>query len=78
MQAWMFVGTPQWKDPPVTQALTTSVPLGNLLFLDLYSEQIPIYNTVNSYYGQPFIWCMLHNFGGKDGLYGSVQLVNEV
>lgn len=78
MQAWMFYATPQWREPNVTIALTTSTPLGNLLFLDLYAEEYPIYPLVNSYYGQPFVWCMLHNFGGRDKLFGSVHNVNEV
>jgi alpha-N-acetylglucosaminidase len=50
---------------------------GNILVLDLQSEQHPQYNRTKSFYGQPFVWCMLHNFGGTLGMHGSIRLVNE-
>lgn len=49
-----------------------------MIILDLYSEIIPIYTQTESYYGQPFIWCMLHDFGGTMELYGALKLINEV
>lgn len=45
--------------------------------LDLQSEQHPQYYRTKSFYGQPFIWCMLHNFGGTLGMHGSIRLVNS-
>lgn len=51
---------------------------GRMIILDLQSELNPQYKRLHSYYGQPFIWCMLHNFGGTLGLYGSVGSVNRV
>lgn len=49
-----------------------------MLVLDLQSEQFPQYKRLESYYGQPFIWCMLHNFGGTLGMFGSVDIINTV
>jgi alpha-N-acetylglucosaminidase len=49
-----------------------------MIVLDLQSELNPQYRRLHSYFGQPFIWCMLHNFGGTLGLYGSVGNVNTV
>lgn len=49
-----------------------------MLILDLQSEQFPQYGRLKSYYGQPFIWCMLHNFGGTLGMFGSAQIINQV
>lgn len=49
-----------------------------MLMLDLQSEQFPQYGRLKSYYGQPFIWCMLHNFGGTLGMFGSAQIINQV
>lgn len=51
---------------------------GRMLILDLQSEQFPQYSRLNSYYGQPFIWCMLHNFGGTLGMFGSAEIINQV
>ena len=51
---------------------------GKMIVLDLYSEVTPQYQRLKSYFGQPFIWCMLHNFGGTLPMYGDIQSVNEV
>jgi alpha-N-acetylglucosaminidase len=49
-----------------------------MIVLDLQSEQWPQYNRLEEYFGQPFIWCMLHDFGGTLGMFGSSSIVNEV
>ncbi len=43
------------------------VPQGRLVLLDLYAEVFPLWSRTQSFYGAPFIWCMLHNFGGNTG-----------
>lgn len=49
-----------------------------MIILDLCAESMPVYQRLQSFYGQPFIWCMLHNFGGTMELYGAVDSVNKV
>ncbi|KAK3591261.1 hypothetical protein CHS0354_010626 [Potamilus streckersoni] len=75
MQGWLFQ-SPFWK-PPQIEALLTSVPQGKMIVLDLFAEVLPVYNKTNSFYGQPFIWCMLHNFGGTMEFYGDVESINR-
>ena len=52
---------------PLLQGLLSGVPRGRLILLDLYAEVFPIWLRTASFYGIPFIWCMLHNFGGNTG-----------
>lgn len=47
-----------------------------MIVLDLQSEQFPQYQRLEQYFGQPYIWCMLHNFGGTLGMFGSADKVN--
>ncbi|KAL3869459.1 hypothetical protein ACJMK2_042140 [Sinanodonta woodiana] len=75
MQGWLFQSS-FWK-PPQIEALLTSVPQGKMIVLDLFAEISPIYSRTNSFYGQPFIWCMLHNFGGTMELFGDIESVNK-
>jgi len=75
VQGWMFL-SPFWG-PAQVRAYVTSVPLGSMLILDLQSDLTPFYEDYDSYYGQPFIWCTLHNFGGQLGLYGHLDKVNK-
>ena len=49
-----------------------------MIVLDLMSETDPKYEHLDSYYGQPFIWNMLNNFGGTIALFGNIDFVNEV
>ena len=49
-----------------------------MIILDLQAELAPVYARTESFYGQPFIWCMLHNFGGTMELYGALDNINTV
>ncbi|KAL8566784.1 hypothetical protein ACOMHN_005735 [Nucella lapillus] len=75
MQGWLFLNTGFWKSPQIN-ALVNSVPRGRMVILDLMSEMEPQFFRTQSYFGQPFIWCMLHNFGGTMELYGAIDNVN--
>uniref|UniRef100_A0A0A1X1A1 Alpha-N-acetylglucosaminidase n=1 Tax=Zeugodacus cucurbitae TaxID=28588 RepID=A0A0A1X1A1_ZEUCU len=75
LQGWMFVKNMFWTDDLI-EAFLLAVPLGEMLVLDLQSEQFPQYERTHSFHGQPFIWCMLHNFGGTLGMHGSVDIIN--
>ncbi|XP_071967830.1 alpha-N-acetylglucosaminidase [Engystomops pustulosus] len=76
MQGWLFVNNPSFWKPEQIQALLLGAPIGKMIVLDLAAENSPIYQKTKSFYGQPFIWCMLHNFGGNHGLYGKVDTIN--
>ncbi|XP_071505649.1 alpha-N-acetylglucosaminidase-like [Diadema antillarum] len=76
MQGWLFQNTEFWG-PAQIKALLQAVPIGRMIVLDLFAEARPFYNSTSSFYGQPFIWCMLHNFGGNTGLYGKLEVVNQ-
>ncbi|KAH8334146.1 hypothetical protein KR059_006945 [Drosophila kikkawai] len=76
LQGWMFVKNPFWTTD-MAEAFLTAVPRGRILVLDLQSEQFPQYELTRSYFGQPFVWCMLHNFGGTLGMFGSAKLINS-
>ncbi|XP_069126056.1 alpha-N-acetylglucosaminidase-like [Argopecten irradians] len=76
MQGWLFQAEYFWK-PDQIKAYLTGVPTGKMMILDLYSEIAPIFTRTQSYYGQPFIWCMLHNFGGTSEMYGAFLNINN-
>ena len=44
-----------------------------MIVLGLASDLKPLWEFTDSYYGKPFIWCMLHNFGGNLGLTGRID-----
>ncbi|XP_059236883.1 alpha-N-acetylglucosaminidase [Mustela nigripes] len=77
LQGWLFQHQPQFWGPAQVRAVLGAVPRGRLLILDLFAESQPVYLRTASFHGQPFIWCMLHNFGGNHGLFGALEAVNQ-
>ncbi|XP_069126047.1 alpha-N-acetylglucosaminidase-like [Argopecten irradians] len=76
MQGWIFENSVDfWKNQQI-KAVVTAVPIGRMLILELFAENRPVYRHTESYFGQPFIWCMLHNFGGTLELYGMFDSIN--
>lgn len=75
MQAWLFLD-PFWT-PDRVQSFLSLVPIGRLLLLDLYSESVPLFPRYSSYFGHLFVWNMLHDFGGANGLFGDLKSTNE-
>ncbi|XP_071952291.1 alpha-N-acetylglucosaminidase-like isoform X2 [Antedon mediterranea] len=76
MQAWLFTKGTFWTHEAI-KAFLGGVPKGKLILLDLQAESQPVYNRTSSFFGQPFIWSMLHNFGGNHGMYGMLDAVNQ-
>lgn len=70
MQGWMFLSS-VWK-PELIKAWLQAIPYGKLIILDLASDLYPLYDQTNAFYGHPFIWCMIENFGGTTRLYGQL------
>lgn len=73
LQSWMFFNEQEFWNKPRAKAFLTAIPKGRMLVLDLHAEKYPQYNLTESFFGQPFIWCMLHNFGGNLGMHGNAR-----
>lgn len=73
MQGWMFHYNSSYWQPTQMQALLHAVPDDGMIVLDLYSESFPLWKKTNAYYGKPWIWNMLHNFGGNISLWGRIS-----
>ena len=77
MQGWLFHFKPDFWQPKAIKAFLQGVPIGDVLVLDLFAEDSPFFNITDSFYGQPFIWCVLGNFGGNTGWYGALPDIKE-
>ncbi|MEX0776866.1 MAG: alpha-N-acetylglucosaminidase [Phycisphaeraceae bacterium] len=75
MQGWLFFFNPDAPDfwqPPQIRALFDGVPPDHLLLLDLHSELAPVWQKTQAFYGRPWIWNILHNFGGNRTMFGNL------
>ena len=73
MQGWMFHYQADFWKPTQIKALLNAIPNDHMIMLDLYSESHPVWNRTEAYYGKPWIWNMLHNFGGNISLWGRMS-----
>jgi alpha-N-acetylglucosaminidase len=75
MQGWLFYSDRKFWNAPQIKALLDAVPNKHMIILDLAAEIEPVWKRTDAFYGKPWIWNMLHNFGGNIVLFGRM---NEV
>ena len=62
----------------VTKAMLTALPQGKMTMLDYFCERMEVWRMHDKFYGQPYIWCYLGNFGGNSVLQGNVKKSGEL
>jgi alpha-N-acetylglucosaminidase len=75
MQGWLFYSDRKFWKEKQTEALLNAVPNDKMILLDLATEIEPVWKRTNAFYGKPWIWNMLHNFGGNTNLFGRMETV---
>ena len=71
--AWFLYYQRKDYTPERTRAMLTGVPQGKMTMLDYYCEYKEMWRDHEGFYGQPFIWCYLGNFGGNTNVQGRVK-----
>ena len=71
--AWFLYYHRKAYTPERTRAMLTGVPQGKMTMLDYYCEYKEMWREHDGFYGQPFIWCYLGNFGGNTNVQGRVK-----
>ncbi len=77
MQGWLFVNNPAFWKPPQARALLGSVAADRLILLDLQCESRPAWKITESFYGKPWIWCIVQSFGDQVSLHGGLPQIAE-
>lgn len=85
-QAWPWMrsfmetksGYPSEEGANYMRNFTSAVPKGKLVMLDMRAECIPIYYRTDSFYNTTFIFEVMDDFGGTNGMFGDIGLVNEL
>jgi len=75
MQGWLFYSDRTFWKAPQIKALLDAVPDNHMLLLDLAAEIEPVWKRTDAFYGKPWIWNMLNNFGGNVNLFGRMDVV---
>ncbi|KAI0711286.1 alpha-N-acetylglucosaminidase [Earliella scabrosa] len=74
MQGWLFFSSSDfWTTERIAAYLSGAPGNDSMIILDLYSEAQPQWNRTSSYFGKPWVWCELHNYGHNMGLEGNLE-----
>ena len=68
---WMFLN-PVWSDETI-DAYLSAIPKGRLIMLDYCCDARSLWQRLNCFYGQDYIWCYLGNFGGATAIEGNIH-----
>lgn len=77
MQGWMFFSRWDYWHPNRIRYFLDGVPKEKAIILDLFAEEQPLWVKTNSFFGRKWIWCMLHNFGGANSMYGNLNYIAQ-
>jgi alpha-N-acetylglucosaminidase len=75
--SWTFYYDSEHWTQERLKAMVESVPKGKLIFLDYVAEEEEFYKRTENFFGAPFIWCYLGNFGGNTHLVAPMKKVSK-
>ncbi len=71
---WIFYNNRNWT-PHRTKAMIEGVPPGRMALLDYVCERVEFFRKIQDFFGAPFVWCYLGNFGGCTTMEGPLKKV---
>ena len=74
---WLFYNDSRHWTQENIKAYLEAVPQGRVTILDYYTENVPVWKQTQRFYGQPYIFCYLGNFGGNTRLAGPFRKESE-
>lgn len=74
---WNFYYDRKHWTKPRMKAFLEGVEGDKLLSLDYFCDNVELWRRNDSYFGKPFIWCYLGNFGGNTMLHGNMHDVAD-
>ena len=73
---WLFYHNKKDWTKERIDAFLNAVPKNRMILLDYYAEQTEVWKLTDKFFGQPYIWCYLGNFGGNTMLAGNIDEVS--
>jgi alpha-N-acetylglucosaminidase len=75
LQAWLFHFQFWTIDRRRVKWYLSGVANDAMIILDLNSEEGALAAQFSNYHGKPWVWNLLHNYGGVRGMYGKLDVV---
>ena len=77
LMTWMFYNDSEHWTGPRIKAFLDGIPSEDLLLLDYYCEVQPVWEITEAYFGKPYLFCYLGNFGGNTMIVGDLRDINQ-
>ena len=77
VQGWLFLHHRHIWTRPAVQSYLDGAGRGNVVVLDLGADIRSMWQRHDRYFGHDFVWCMLHSFGGRRGVFGNMPALIE-
>jgi hypothetical protein len=74
LQGWTFFHQRKFWTPERIKAFLDAVPNQGMLILDLFCEKSPVWNQTEGFFGKPWVWSFVYNFGNNTVIGGSGPL----
>ncbi len=75
LQGWfLYYQAKFWREPQA-RALLGAVPDDRMVVLDLWGDRFPVWEKRQAFYGKPWVWNVLYNFGGKVSVNGDLPRI---
>ena len=75
LQGWFLYYQAKFWRAPQARAMMGAVPDDRMLVLDLWGDRYPVWRAREAFYGKPWVWNVLYNFGGKVSLNGDLPRI---
>lgn len=70
--SWIFYfQKDDWTNPRI-KAFLKAVPQDKMILLDYYCDNTEVWKMTDKFFGQPYLWCYLGNFGSNTMLTGNL------
>jgi alpha-N-acetylglucosaminidase len=75
LQGWFLYYQAKFWQERQARAFLGAVPDDRMLVLDLWGDSHPVWQVRKGFYGKPWIWNVLYNFGGKVTVNGDLPSI---
>ena len=71
--SWIFYFQREhWTNPRI-EAFLKAVPQDKMILLDYYCDNTEVWKMTDKFFGQPYLWCYLGNFGSNTMITGNIN-----
>jgi len=77
LQGWTFFNQRRFWTQPRVRAFLGAMPDERMVVLDLFCESTPMWNRTEAFYGKPWVWCNVQNFGCTVSLGGALGRIHR-